>query len=125
MYCKKCGGKLESYASNCAFCGTPVEKYDAKANYIAPPKKQTNKSSMSVGKWLGFSLLPLIPLVGPLVYLVLIFKWAFGSHDDLTLKNYAKANLIVMVLAIVLAVGLGVLLTMLMPELLNNLGTQL
>lgn len=125
MYCKKCGGKLESYASNCAFCGTPVEKYDAKANYIAPPKKQTNNSSMSVGKWLGFSLLPFIPLIGTVVYLVLVFKWAFGNHDDLTLKNYAKANLIFMLLAFVLIIGLSILIAMLMPDLLNELGTQL
>ena len=102
MYCKKCGGKLESYASNCAFCGTPVEKYDTTTHYVKEEKNQGEIKHMSVLQWIGLPLLNAIPLVGSIIYLVLMFKWAFGSTNNLTLKNYARANLLMMLLVIVL-----------------------
>ena len=43
MYCQKCGGKLESYANNCAFCGTPVQKYDSNMNYVKEDKKENDE----------------------------------------------------------------------------------
>ena len=93
MYCKKCGGKLESYASNCAFCGTPVEKYDSKMNYVSEGESDNKKKVMTAWRWIGFYLLPAIPLVGWIIQIVLIFKWAFGSHNDLTLRGFARAQL--------------------------------
>ena len=124
MYCKKCGGKLESYASNCAFCGAPVEKYDANVNYVKPENKEASEyKPMTAWKWIGLSLLNAIPLIGNLIYLILMFKWAFGSTKDLTLKGYARANLIVMLFAIILMIGLFVLL-MLSPQLMEQLATQ-
>ena len=90
MYCQKCGGKLESYASNCAFCGAPVEKYDAKMNYVKDENNGVSvKKPMTAWRWIGFYLLPCIPLIGSIIQIVLIFKWAFTSHDDLTLKGFA------------------------------------
>ena len=71
MYCKKCGGKLESYASNCAFCGTPVEKYDTNVNYIKEEKDQRVKH-MNVIKWLGLWLLPIVPVIGVFIWLILM-----------------------------------------------------
>ena len=114
MYCKKCGGKLESYASNCAFCGTPVEKYDTSVNYIKEDRVK-EKGTMTVGKWIGLTFLPAIPLVGALIYLVLMFKWGFGENDDRTLKSYARANLLLMLLAFILFAAL-VVWVMMMPE---------
>lgn len=108
MYCKKCGGKLESYASNCAFCGEPVEKYDTQPKYVRQ-ERQSTEEHMTTGKWIGLVFLNAIPLVGQIIYLVLMFKWAFGSTRDLTLKSYAKANLLLMLIAIILSVGLVVL----------------
>lgn len=103
MYCKKCGGKLESYASNCAFCGTPVEKYNTNVEYVKPEKKVVTIKPMTMWKWLGLNLLPALVPVGTIIYLVLMFKWAFGGNPDLTLKGYAKAVLFVMLLAALLA----------------------
>lgn len=126
MFCKKCGGKLESYASHCAFCGEPVEKYDATANYIKQENTNSNKEHMTTGKWIGFMFINCIPIVGWLIYLILLFKWAFGSTKDLTLKSYARANLIVMLIAIIfiiLAVALNLtILEELMNELENSAG---
>ena len=103
MFCQKCGGKLESYASNCAFCGTPVQKYDTNMNYVKEEKKASDKKPMTAWRWIGFYLLPLIPLVGSIIQIVLIFKWAFGAHDDLSLKGFARAQLLIVLFAFVLA----------------------
>lgn len=102
MFCKKCGGKLESYASNCAFCGEPVESYDTKARYIKEEIGPSDIKHISVLQWIGLPLLNLIPLVGSIIYLVLMFKWAFGKTNNLTLKNYAKATLIIMLISVIL-----------------------
>ena len=101
MYCKKCGGKLESYASNCAFCGEPVEKYDAKPKYIKQEKVE-KAPHMSTGKWIGLSLLNLIPVLGQIIYIIIMLKLAFGATKDLTLKSFAKAVLLKLVLAAIL-----------------------
>ena len=103
MYCKKCGGKLESYASNCAFCGTPVEKYNSNAEYVKPEKKVITIKPMTMWKWVGLTLLPLLIPVGTIIYLVLMFKWAFGKNPDLTLKGFAKSALFMMVLLAIAA----------------------
>ena len=103
MYCKKCGGKLESYASNCAFCGTPVEKYDTNVSYTKQEKK-LDYEPMTTKKWIGLTLLNCLPGIGQIIYLALLFRWAFGSTKDLTLKGFAKANLILLLVATILTV---------------------
>lgn len=104
MYCKKCGGKVESYASHCAFCGAPVEKYDSNMNYVKEEKQEVKPKRMTTLKWLGFYLLPFIPVIGWLAYFILLLKWAFGRHKDSTLKTYARAQLIVSIVLLVLIV---------------------
>lgn len=119
MYCKKCGGKLESYASNCAFCGTPVEKYDTNVNYV---KKETSEEvkHMTGLKWFGLWLLPSIPVIGVLIYLILMFKWSSKNNTDLTLRSYAKANLFLLLLAVLFAV-MVVVFVMMNPGIIENI----
>lgn len=105
MYCRKCGGKIESYANNCAFCGTPVERYETNVNYLQNQTNPNNIKPMTAKKWIGLFLLPIIPLVGSIIQLVLMFKWAFGSTKDLTLKGYARANLIIYLFAMIISVA--------------------
>lgn len=45
---------------------------------------------MSVTDWLINLVLVAIPLVG----IVLLFVWAFGNDENITRKNWAKANLL-------------------------------
>jgi len=123
MYCKKCGGKLESYASNCAFCGAPVEKYDTKMEYVKQETKKEVKP-MTAWKWIGLDLINVIPVVGWIIYLVLMFKWSFGSTNDLSLKGYAIYKLILIIIAILLVAGMVVMI-MLNPELLEELKQEL
>ena len=125
MYCKKCGGKLESYANNCAFCGTPVEKYDEKVHYVNPKENTQKQPAMTTLKWIGLFILPGIPLIGTLAYLFLMFKWAFGENKDLTLKGFARANLMIMVIAVILIIIFSIMLLPLIPEILEQLQSQI
>jgi len=119
MYCKKCGGKLESYASNCAFCGTPVEKYDVDVNYVKE-ERRAETAFMSAPKWIGLTFLPAIPLIGAIIYLVLMFKWAGKKNPDLTLMGYARANLFIMLILLLLVIALLVF-VLLNPDFLSML----
>ncbi len=60
---------------------------------------------VSVGKYIGYSLLFGIPLVG----IIMLFVTAFGSGTNKSLKNYAKAILLINVIVIVGAILIGVL----------------
>ena len=79
---------------------------------------------MTMWKWLGLFLLPYIPLVGSIIYLVLMFKWAFGSTNDLTLKGFARAQLFLMLLLVVAFVGLVVFVIVMGPSTIENLYSQ-
>ncbi len=101
MYCKKCGGKLESYASNCAFCGAPVDNYDDKAKYVEQRSDSSSKP-MTMWRWVGFFLLNVIPVVGQIIVLVILFKWASKRNPDKSLQGFAKATLFLFLIALVL-----------------------
>lgn len=104
MYCKKCGGKLESYASNCAFCGTPVDNYDDKAKFVEQKSLNSVEKPMTMWKWIGFYLLNCIPAIGQIIVLVLLFKWSSKKNPDKSLQGFAKANLFVLLLVVILCI---------------------
>ncbi len=54
--------------------------------------------------WIGIFCIPLIPVVGWLVQLILMFVWAFGGTNKISLRNYARAALIVAAVAILLMI---------------------
>lgn len=66
-----------------------------------------NNTPVTVGEWIITFLITGIPVVG----LIMLFVWAFGSQANLSKSNYAKAVLIVgaicMVLGIIWSVVLG------------------
>ena len=62
---------------------------------------------MSVKDWIVTMLLMCIPLVN----IILLFVWAFGSDENETRKNWAKANLIMMIIAFVLSFALSSFIT--------------
>ncbi len=123
MYCKKCGGKLESYASNCAFCGAPVEKYDTQTKYIKEENPNITETPMTTMKWIGFHLLNAIPIVGNIAYIVLLIKWAFTSTDN-TLKTYSRAMLIFLIIAFIFCI-IFIIIALNNPELRNELESML
>jgi hypothetical protein len=44
-----------------------------------------------VGGWIGCSLIPLIPLVGGIVYLIMLFIWSDDTTKEESFRNWAKA----------------------------------
>lgn len=65
---------------------------------------------VSMGKWIGIMCINLIPIVGPLVYFIMLFIWAFGDNNkDKTFKNWAKAQLVFSLIGVVLLIIGGLL----------------
>lgn len=77
-------------------------------NYNQTPSyQQPNYNNMSnaeehvsVLHWIGIFCLNIIPCVGPIVYIVMMFIWAFGSTPKKSLKNFARAQLILFAIAL-------------------------
>lgn len=57
-----------------------------------------NKSVVSMGEWLITMLIMIIPLVN----LIMLFVWAFGSNTPESKANWAKAQLVWMVIGVIL-----------------------
>ena len=59
-----------------------------------------NNSVVSVGDWMVTILLMAIPIVN----IIMLFVWAFGSSTPVSKANWAKASLIWMVIAIAITI---------------------
>ena len=98
--CPTCSNSLNDEVEFCPNCGTNVPSYSA--------HRQAAKEPVSVGGWIGRSLIPCIPLVGGIVYLIMLFIWSGDKTKEETFRNWAKAQLIVMAVVIVLVIILAV-----------------
>lgn len=67
-------------------------------------EQRSNEQGKPVSIWtyLGAFLLPLVPGVGALAFLVLLFYWAFAANVDKARKNFGRAYLIYLGLAMLL-----------------------
>ncbi len=101
LYCVKCGTLLEETSDE-----VPQGAPEAQENVQTPPyapytyPTQQPKEEISVGKWVLYHLIPCIPVVGSLVYIVMLFVWGFGTDKNDTFRNWAKAQLIMMAIAL-------------------------
>ena len=62
------------------------------------------KYPVSIGGWIGRSLIPMIPLVGPIIYFIMLFIWAGDKSKEVTFNNWAKAQLVVMLIGLVVGI---------------------
>lgn len=116
MNCKYCGTNLDNSATFCYNCGNLTdlgEQVQARnnpapvqQNFYAP---QHSKEPISVGGWIGRTLIPCIPVVGGIVYLIMLFIWSGDTSKEDTFRNWAKAQLIVMAIVLALVI-VGVIL---------------
>ena len=60
---------------------------------------QQNEAPISVGDWVVTILITALPIIG----LVMLFIWGFGSGTPVSKANYAKAALIWLAISIVLS----------------------
>ncbi len=72
--------------------------YNQPVNYNAPQPDE----HMTVMGWIGRWCINLIPLVGPLIYFVMLIIWAFGDTPKKSLKSYARAALLVGLIEIII-----------------------
>ena len=94
--CKKCGTKFDSSVSYCPVCGTNV--------LTNMPAVASSKEVISVGGWIGRTLIPCIPVIGAIAYLIMLFVWSGDTEKEDSFRNWAKAQLIVMGIALAVAV---------------------
>lgn len=66
-------------------------------------QSQQNDSVISMGDWVVTLLLTFIPIVN----IIMLCIWAFGSDTPISKKNFAKAQLIFLAIGIVLSILLG------------------
>ena len=103
--CRICNTAANDEASFCSNCGTHLP--DGSSTY----QPRISREPISVGGWIGRTLIPCIPLIGGIIYLIMLFVWSGDRTKEDTFRNWAKAQLIVMavVLALtILAVVLGI-----------------
>jgi len=123
MYCKKCGGKIESYASHCPFCGEPIENNSVQSTYTAS-STEMERSNKSIGGWILTYIIMGIPLIG----LIMMFVWAFGEKTkaDPTFRNWAKAELLILLIATILSsLAMFLLIPVILEAMEGALTTQL
>ena len=75
-----------------------------------PAPRQMNfapDDSTSTGQWVLTLFLVAIPIVG----LILLFVWAFSSATAKSKQNWARANLVWMIIAIVITIVISVVAT--------------
>jgi uncharacterized membrane protein YvbJ len=95
--CGTCGASIDDNVTFCTNCG--ANQAYTPANYQQPAKE-----SISVGGWIGRSLIPLIPVVGGIVYLIMLFIWSGDTNKEDTFRNWAKAQLIVTLVVVILSI---------------------
>lgn len=117
MECRGCGKRYEDGISFCCECGAslvPVmagHQADTGMEQAAQnaPVSEKETQAVSVGEWVLVLLMPLIPCVGWLVWLVMMFVWGFGENVKPSKKTFARASLIVALVALVLILVLVVI----------------
>ncbi|WP_343209792.1 zinc ribbon domain-containing protein [Anaerolentibacter hominis] len=126
MICPVCGRNAEhEEARFCEYCGAALRAdgpmgynynadqgnpYGSPAN-MPPVNQRVNPATVlpqeapvSFGSWLGTMLLPFIPIVGSMIYLVMLLVWAFGGSANETKRNWARASLVVSLISTVLLI---------------------
>lgn len=101
--CNTCNTAVNDEASFCPNCGQHLP--EGASTY----RSRMDKEPITVGGWIGRTLIPCIPLVGGIVYLIMLFVWSGDTKKEDTFRNWAKAQLIVMAIVLVLVI-IGVIL---------------
>lgn len=107
MRCTMCGREITNPDANyCDYCGTALG--DAAYREVQPEQHTTNADAPKIdrvptGVFLGVMCLPIIPFVGTLAYLVVLFYWAFAASVEDSRKSFARATLIYTAAALVIA----------------------
>lgn len=97
--CNTCGANIADNSPFCPNCGAAVQAPSYPA--YQPPM---GKTPISLGGWIGRLLIPFIPIVGWIVNIIMLFIWSGDTTKEDTFRNWAKAQLIITAVGIVLAI---------------------
>ena len=130
MFCEKCGKELQEGAKFCEGCGAPTQNAPAEVKAPvqeevkpAPVEKEAapapqvinnfyqeeKRDAVGVAGWIFRPLLALIPIAGPIVYLIMLFVWAGDKSKEKSFNNWAKAQLILLLIFVGIAVVVGII----------------
>lgn len=62
----------------------------------------TSERPMTFGNWLILYLIPFIPMVGMILFLIVLFFWGFGANVGKTKKNWARATMVMVLIMIMM-----------------------
>lgn len=121
MLCKVCGRSTTNETANfCEYCGASFREGafvgipDSTYNHAqSSQEKELNKNivtgndevgdkPMSFGNWMMVLMLPFVPVVGSFIYFGVLIVWAFGHKASKTKKNWARATLVMLVVAFIM-----------------------
>ncbi|HEX3076800.1 MAG TPA: hypothetical protein VHQ24_08060 [Lachnospiraceae bacterium] len=110
MECKICGRKIGNENANfCEYCGNSLKSGGAfeyqQSNVKSSPTFEQDKQEdkpIQFKTFFGIMILPLIPVFGLIVYIVVLFLWGFGNQYSETQKNFARASLVMGLLSVIL-----------------------
>lgn len=125
MVCNSCGRDNKNENANfCEYCGESFREGNVQkteptynsnqggtenASVIQPPMPSQaidinkDKKPVSFLNWLGTYAIMLIPLVGGLVFFVMLIVWSFSSNTPESKKNWARATLVFMIILLIIA----------------------
>jgi len=126
MICNTCGRSINNEEANfCEYCGSSLRRgsgFEFKTAPVPPVYETVNvdpkEKPVSFLNWLGTYLLMFIPFVGSFVFLAMLFVWAFGRNVQESKKNWARANLVFMLIVFVMII---LLFTAFSPDQLFNI----
>ena len=104
MQCSMCGREIMNPNANyCDYCGTAIGTMTYREE-VKEPQKVSEPKEERVSTWLLFGVmcLPMIPLVGGIAYLVILFYWAFAASVEDSRKSFARATLLYTAVTLVL-----------------------
>lgn len=107
-FCPSCGGNMMEAEAGTA----PVNEVQAPIYYNAPQQEE-----VSFGDWMLTILLSAIPCVN----LIMLFVWAFSGNTKKSKSNWAKANLVYLLISVVISIIVGVIAGIAGASLMNQL----
>lgn len=110
-FCPRCGAGLADVDPNAteavSYQQPPVQ------DYVQPVQEET----ITLGSWMVTLLLSMIPCVN----LIMLFVWAFGGNGPVSKSNWAKAQLIFMLISVVLSLIISIVMASLGASLFQTL----